>query len=229
MVPRRARRRSLIQLAGGAALGALVPARTARAAPLSPEEVARLAAGEVVRVPLDLDLPQGSYFGGLSYAVVRAPVAEVTAVLNDPSTYTSILPKTLESRVLRSGERDRQVYLRHGGRAGSAAYVLTVRRESMGMFRFWLDPSQPHEIADLWGYFRVQPWDKEASLATYAALLRLDFGVVKMLFSEVIRRYALSTPGLLRDFVHAHGHEPSRERETKVGAEQPPPPSGSGG
>jgi hypothetical protein len=207
MVPGRARRRSLIQLAGAAALCAIVPERRALASGLSPDDVARLSAGEVVSVPLDYDLTQGAYFGGLAYAVVQAPVAVVSAVLNDPSTYTSILPKTIESRVLWRRGHDMQVYFRQGGRHASAAYVLLVHRESQGLFRFWLDPSQPHEIADLWGYSRVQPWERDVSLLTYAALVRLDFGVVKLLFKDVIRRFALSTPGLVRDFVMAHGRE----------------------
>jgi hypothetical protein len=200
----------LIRLAGAAAsawFGALLPPPVARAAPLPARDQERLAAGEVVRVPLDLDLPQGSYFGGVSYAVIQAPLADVTAVLLDPSAYRSILPMTLESRLLWQRGPDMSVYFRQGGRAGSAAYVLLVRRESQGLLRFWLDPSQPHEIADLWGYFRVQPWGKEGSLLTYAALLRLDFGLVKLLFSEIIRRYALGTPALVRAFVqgqHAH-------------------------
>ncbi len=82
-----------------------------------------------------------------------------------------------------------------------------MRRESQGLLRFWLDPSEPHDIGDCWGYFRVQPWGKRASLLTYAALLHLDSGLVKLLFSETIRRYALKTPGLVRAFVEGkRGH-----------------------
>jgi len=196
-----------MQLAGAAALGACLPARPAHAAPLAAGDVARLSREELVRVPLDLDLPQGAYFGGISYAVARAPVAAVTEVLADPDTYPSILPMTLECRVLRRGPRDSSVFLRQGGSAGSAGYVITVRRESPGLFRFWLDPDKPHEIADLWGYFRVQPWEGEASLITYAALVRLDFGLVKLLFTEAIRRHAMETPALVRAFVQGHrGH-----------------------
>jgi hypothetical protein len=201
MVSGRARRRSLIQLAGAVALGVCLPERRAAAAPLAADEVARLSRGELVRRPLDLDLPQGGYFGGVSYAVIRAPVDAVAAVLADPSTYTSILPMTLESRLLQRVGGDVSVYFRQGGRAGSAAYVLTIRRESPGLFRFWLDPSKEHEIADLWGFLRVQPWDGTGALLTYAALLRLDFGLVKLLFSEKIRQYALGTPELVRAYV----------------------------
>jgi hypothetical protein len=201
MVSGRPRRRSLIHLAGAAALSGLVPAREAAAAALPADDLARLGQGELVRVPIDVDLPEGGYFGGISYVVIHAPMAAVTAVLTDPSTYRFILPMTLESRVLSRGERDMQVYFRQGARAGSAAYVIIARRESQGLIRFWLDPSQPHEIADLWGYFRVQPWGKDAVVLTYAALIRLDFGMVKLLFSEAIRRNAMGTPALVRAFV----------------------------
>jgi hypothetical protein len=203
MVPGRARRRSLIQAAGAAALGALVPSR-AEARELTSEELRRLFHGEVVRVPLDLDLPKGDYFGGLSYAIIPAPGDVVMSVLLDPSSYTSILPLTLEARVLGALDHDSRVFFKQGGKLGTASYVLVVRRESLGLISFWLDPSEPHDIADCWGYFRVQPWGKRQSLLTYAALVHLDAGLVKLLFSEKIRSYALSTPGLVRAYVRAH-------------------------
>jgi hypothetical protein len=182
------------------ALGALAP--PALAETLSEHDrMARLAAGEVVAVPLDLELPQGDYFGGISYAVIRSPVDVVMKVLLDPASWGSILPMTVESKLLGRRDQDMRVFLRQGGKLGTAAYVLLVRRESLGTLRFWLDPKEPHEIADCWGYFRVQPWGKESALLTYAALLRLDFGPVKLLFSEKIRSYALSTPRLVRDYV----------------------------
>lgn len=204
MVSGRTRRRSLIELAGAAALGTLAPSRRAAAAPLSGPDVARLSAGELVRVPLDLTLPDGDRLGGISYAVVRAPPAEVMAVLADPGAYRAILPMTLEARLLARRGADLTVFLRQGTRLGSAGYALLVRPEPAGLLRFWLDPSLPHGIADLWGYFRVLPWGPSSSLLTYAALLKLDFGVVKLLFSEKIREYALSTPALVRAYVEGH-------------------------
>jgi hypothetical protein len=216
MVPRRTGRRSLIRLAGAAALAAIVPERAAEARHLSEEEAARLARGEVVKVPLDLDTPRGDYFGGVAYAAIDAPVADVMDVLLDPSSWTSILPLTLEARVTGRPGGDYQVYFKQGGRLGTASYTLFARRESLGLVRFWLDPSEPHDIGDCWGYFRVLPWGKNASLLTYAALLHLDAGLVKLLFTETIRRYALSTPGLVRAYVN-------RRRSLAADAEPGPP------
>jgi hypothetical protein len=205
MVPGRARRRSLIQAAAAAAIGALLREQEAEARPLEAEQVARLRRGEVVRVPLDIDLKAGDYFGGVAYAIVPASVETVMGVLADPATYTKVLPMTLESRVLPSPGPDRRVFFRQGHRrVGTADYVLLVRRESPGLIRFWLDASEPHDIADMFGYFRAQPWGPRSCILTYAALLHLDFGVVKLLFSEKIRQIAFTTPGRIRAYVESH-------------------------
>ena len=81
---------------------------------------------------------------------------------------------------------------------------MVVRRESASLLRFWMDPEEPHEIGDCWGYFRVQAWGKRSALLTYAALVHLDFGVLK-LFTETIRRYALTSAGVVRAYVQRQG------------------------
>jgi hypothetical protein len=204
MVPGRPRRRSLILAAGAALTAALLPARAAEARELTADERERLAHGEVVKLPLDYTLAKGYYFGGISYAVITATPAEVMAALNDPAAYSSILPWTMEARVVGKQGHDTKVFFKQGGSLGSASYVLVVRRESASLLRFWLDPESPHEIGDCWGYFRVQPWGKRSTLLTYAALVQLDFGLLK-LFTETIRKYALTTPALVRAYVQRHG------------------------
>ena len=213
MVSGRQSRRSLIHAASAAALAALLPVAqesVAEARELTADERERLAHSEVVKLPLDFELPKGDYFGGITYTVISAPPAEVMAVLTDPASYSSILPVTMESRVVGKQGHDTRVFFKQGGKLGSASYVMVVRRESQGLLRFWMDPEQPHEIGDCWGYFRVQPWGKRSALLTYAALVHLDAGLMKMLFTEIIRKYALLTPGLVRAYVQRHqkGSEP---------------------
>jgi hypothetical protein len=203
MVPGRTRRRSLIQAAGAAAVAALLPGREAEARELTADERERLAHGQVVKLPLDYALPRGDYFGGISYVVISATPTEVMATLNDPAAYSSILPWTMEARVVGKQGEDTKLFLKQGGSLGSASYVMVVRRESQSLLRFWMDPEEPHEIGDCWGYFRVQPWGKHSTLLTYAALLELDFGVLK-LFTETIRKYALTTPALVKAYVQRH-------------------------
>lgn len=197
-VTRSGRRAALAWLASAVALAA---SRPAAAAGISPAERARLASGELIRRHIDVELAAGSYFGGVAYAVIRAPAEAVIAALYDASAYPHIFPLLMEGRLVGMRGADRLVYFRHGGRVASAGYTAIVRRESPGLVRFWLDPSEPHDIEDCWGYFRVQPFGEGAVLLTYAALLRLEFGVVKLLFSEKIRAYALETPALVRRWV----------------------------
>ena len=113
MLPGPMHRRVLLRLTGGAALGVLVP-RPLLGAELTHEEQYRLATNVPIRVPLDLDLPQGSYFGGLVYQLLDATVDEVMTVAGDPGSYTSILSATREARVLSRSGRDLRVYLRQG-------------------------------------------------------------------------------------------------------------------
>jgi hypothetical protein len=195
------RRRAFLAL--GALLAALSFATPAGAEGLSAAEVARLARGEIIRRPIDVDLPEGPYFGGIAYAVIEVPPAEVMRVLMDVSAYRSILPLTMEAREVGRKGDNRLVFFRHGGRLGSAAYTAIVRRESPSVIRVWLDPAFPHEVEDCWGYFRAEAFPEGKTLLTYAALLRLEFGVVRMLFSEKIRTFAMNMPLLLRRYLDA--------------------------
>jgi hypothetical protein len=205
-------RRALLCATGGAALDALVP-RPVLGAGLTPEEEWRLAADNPIRVPLDLDLPQGSYFGGLVYQRVDATVDEVMTIAGDPGSYTSILYATREGRVLSRSGRDMQVYLRQDLGGISVSYVMLVRREAANLIRFWLDPSQPHDLDDGWGFLRAEPWSEPPWFArwkpprrqsvivpephtviTWGLLLRIDATPLKLHYSEEIRRYAMATP-----------------------------------
>jgi hypothetical protein len=178
-------------------IGWAAPAR----AGLSAAEQERLAAGKVVTRNVDVDLAAGSYFGGIAYVVVRAPADEVMAVLLDSTAYRHILPVLLDAEEVGPRGDGRLVRFRHGSKRFSAEYTALVRRESASVVRFWLDPAFPHDVADCWGQFRVEPLGPQRSLLVYSALVRLDFGPIKLLFSDKIREFALRTPDLVRHYV----------------------------
>jgi hypothetical protein len=178
--------------------------RRAHAKGLTREELLRLNRGEVVKREVTVDLPSGQYTGGVSYVIVQAPAEDVMKALVDSSAIKSLLPMVLEARELERRGGDWFVFLRHGGRLGSAAFTVRVRRASPYSVQFWLDPSRPHEIDDMWGSFRVKPIDEKRSLFTYSALLRLPFGIM-LLFEDKIRSIALNTPARVRRYVEGRG------------------------
>lgn len=173
----------------------------AHAEPLSVDEKKRLADGDVVTRTFDVDLPEGDFIGGLGYVIISAPPSEVLAAVLQPSSYMHIFALTQEARLEARVGDDMILYLRQGGKKVSGEYSVRARRESQSLVRFWLDPSRPHDIGDLWGFFRLDPVPGGKTLLTYGALLHLEFGVIKLLFQEKIRKYALETPGRLRSFV----------------------------
>lgn len=175
--------------------------REARADRLTAGEEKRLASGEVVKRTFDVDLPQGDFVGGIAYVIISAPPSEVLAVLLEPSSYKHIFALTQEARLLAREGDDLIIYLRQGGKSISGEYAVRARRETQSLVRFWLEPSRPHDIADCWGFFRLDPVPGGKTLLTYGALLHLEFGVMKLLFQEKIRGYALETPARLRAFV----------------------------
>jgi len=205
MVSRRTGRRPKLICALVAALIALAASPRARAGELTRDERVHLAAGELVHRRLDVELPKGGYFGGIAYIIIDAPAARVMRALDDTSAYRAIFPLTLEAKAQGRRGYDRLVFFRHGGRVGSAGYTAIVRRESPSLVRFWLDPSRPHEVEDMWGYFRVDPLGPDKSLLTYGALLLLEPGFVRFFFSEKIRSYALETPLLVKRWVEGRG------------------------
>ncbi|MDI3290193.1 SRPBCC family protein [Polyangium sp. 15x6] len=186
-----------------AVLGALVLACPghARAGALTADEKTRLARGEVVKRTFDVELSEGDFIGGLGYVLIAAPPAEVMAVLLDPGSYRYIFPLTQEARLVGRKGDDFFLTLRQGGATVSGEYTVRARRETPSLVRFWMDPTRPHDIGDCWGFFRVDPADDGKTLLTYGALLHLEFGVIKLLFQEKIRSYALQTPELLRRYV----------------------------
>lgn len=180
---------------------------------LSAEEKRELDQGGIVRRTFDVDLPQGDFIGGLAYVLIPATPAEVMGVLLEPSSYGHIFPLTQEARLVAREGDDFFITFRQGGRRVSGEYTVRARRESPSLVRFWLDPSRPHDIGDCWGFFRVDPAEGGRALLTYGALLHLEAGLIKLLFQEKIRSYAMETPALLRRYVEERRGsriEPSR-------------------
>jgi hypothetical protein len=183
----------------GAAGGLAAAPGAAIAGSLTNDERAALERGEVVRRPVDADLEDGLYQGGVSYALVDAPAAFVLEMLANVGVYTEILALTLEANPVGEKGSDKLVFFKHGGSLGTASYTMRVRREgAAGVVRFWMDPAFDHEIDDIWGYVRIDALGPEKSLATYAVLCNLGM-LFRVLFGERIRQYALDTPGHIRN------------------------------
>lgn len=167
----------------------------------------RLREGDRVEQLVELERRGQRYVGGVSYVLVQAEPGQVFDVLNRLETLATVLPQTRNLRVLeRSGGRVR-LEIEQGNSMASTAFTLLFELEpgaggdQAHMVRFWLDPSQPHGIDDVWGFFRATRYDARRSLVSVGALVNLGPGLIRMLFEERIVRAILRMPDRIRQVV----------------------------
>jgi len=166
---------------------------------LSLSEREALLAGEVVARPMQFETDTGSYRGGVSYSLVNAPAAAVLSALSNADTLPQALPHTRSARLIDVRGALARIELVHGD--GSTYTVHLERATSRSELRFWLDSSRPHDISDVFGFFRVEPFGNGKSVVTVAAALDLGPGITSLFLGDAVERSLLSTPGRIRVFV----------------------------
>ena len=93
-----------------------------------------------------------------------------------------------------------RVELVQGGSFLDARYTVMLERADTETIRFWMDPSEAHDIRDVWGFFRVKALPGGRSLITVGAALDLGDGLPR-LFEDRVARMMLRAPRQIRDFV----------------------------
>jgi carbon monoxide dehydrogenase subunit G len=172
------------------------------ATPLSSAEREALSSGEIVSRPVRLETESGQYVGGVSYQLVRASPEEVLSALQDVSALPSALPQTKSARLVDSSGNRARVELVQGGKMIEAKYTVYIERVSgRDELKFWMDHGREHDIRDVWGFFRVQPFAGGQTLLTVGAMLDLGPGLARMLFEDRIQAMILKAPRKIRDYV----------------------------
>lgn len=214
--------RTLLGVTSASLIGlssAVVVAAPPPSAAFSRAERESLLAGEVVSRPMHFETETGSYVGGLSYSIVHAPAATVLVALSNVDALPRALPRTKAAHLIDVRGNQARVELVQGKGALEASYTVRIERTpGRSELCFWLDRSRPHDIEDVFGFFRVEPFGEGHSLVTVAAALDLGSGVASLFFSDAIERTVLSAPRQIRDYVEPH---PFASLEAPLGAVSP--------
>lgn len=142
------------------------------------------------------------YVGGLSYALVHAPPGAIFAALEDVRSLPEMLPATLSARRVGGAGFPARVQLVQGTSLVRAEYTIDVEpARSRPELDFWLDRGRPHDIDDVWGFIRVEPFDATRSLVTVGVLLDMGPGLGRLLFEGRVQRTILRTPVHIRHFI----------------------------
>jgi ribosome-associated toxin RatA of RatAB toxin-antitoxin module len=174
---------------------------------LSPADRLALLGGATVSRPVRFERGDaGSYIGGLSYQVVQASPARVLAALSDVESLPRALPRTQSATLVSRDHDGARVELVQGKAPFLVTYTVRLAHEpGSDAIRFWLDPGRPHDVRDVWGFFRVTPFGHDKSLVTLAVALDIGPGLARMLLADRVERMILRAPAKIREYV-----EPAR-------------------
>jgi hypothetical protein len=168
---------------------------------LSASERHALVQGQTVSRATTFRQRGGSYVGGVSYQVVRASPPEVLSALLTVELLPRLLPRTKRARRVGRAHSGARVELVQGNSWIDATYTVVLSRDGDDAVRFRMDGSRPHDIRDVWGYFRAQPFGDSHTLVTVAVAVDVGDGLVRMLFEDRVQRLILSAPAQIRDFL----------------------------
>jgi hypothetical protein len=198
---------------------------------LSALELAALERGEAVTRPISVEDTSGEHIGGLGYQLVPGTVDDIFNALSRVETLGQVLPRTYRAEVV--AEEDGAVYveLEQGNGWVRAVYTIAMHTvegrseaghtelgpRSVGEgtalavdtartsreVRFWLEPTRPHDIDDVWGFFRIEAFDNEQSLVTTGALVDLGSDFLQYFFKERVEGAILATPARVRQVLAA--------------------------
>jgi hypothetical protein len=213
-----------MRAAGGVGCAVMVAAAltlvegVAHADALSPAEAGQLEAGGCVTRPQDLTRGDRRYVGGVTYAIVHGHATDVAALVDDLGAWTRIFPMTRETRAVGTDAGDDLVEITHGSAFIHVTYTMRVRRAG-NVVRFWLEPSRPHDIEDVWGFLRTEPLEGRRQLVTFGILIDIGAGLMRDLFEERVRGIALTVLDRVRGLLierRAAAYDESLVRRTGV-------------
>ncbi len=192
--------------AGASGDGSALQAKSAltASAPVSAERQL-LEAGDVVTRPLDFERGASHYVGGVATGLVHATPDRVLAAIHDVGALRAMLPHTKQVALVEAQGASRRIELLQGSSLVEAKYTVELSPDGRpGELGFRLDRSRPHDIDDVYGYFKVERFDDERSVVTVAAAVDVGSSLTIFLFGKKVQDVILSTPHAMRDyFSHA--------------------------
>lgn len=161
-----------------------------------------LLSGERVERPLTLAGERGRSIGGVAYQVVHGEPARVVSTLLEVERLPQMLPHTRSARLVSREGGVARVELEQGVPPFVARYtILLAPVEGRDELRFWLDPAAPHDIRDVWGFFRVEAFGPNQTLLTAAAAVDLGDGLLSRLFEPRVQALLLRSVSAIRDYL----------------------------
>lgn len=169
---------------------------------LSTAERSRLRQGELVTRPAERRVGGQVTFGGTSYQVIQAPLAEVWRALADPQRYTDILPQVRSARQVAQAGQSRTVALRHQRGPVDVRYVMNfLFQRATHTVLFTLDETRHHDIRAGWGFIRLAARGADHTLVSFGAMVGIDSGVLAAGMRPSLQEWLLKVPLTMKWYI----------------------------
>jgi carbon monoxide dehydrogenase subunit G len=169
---------------------------------LSSSERARLRRGELVTRPATRRVGGQVTFGGTSYQLIRAPLAEVWRAVSDPQRYTDMLPQVRSARQVGRNGESRAVALRHQRGPIDVRYVMNfLFQRGSHTILFNLDETRHHDIRAGWGFIRLAASGADQTLVSFGAMMGIDSGVVSAGMRPTLQEWLLKVPLTMKWYI----------------------------
>lgn len=148
------------------------------------------------------------YLSGISYQLVDMKADELFGLLQKVDhTLPRALPATHKARYIGSEDGLPLVQMIHGNSFLNGTYtVLWQPQAERREVSFWLSPGHPHDLDDIWGFFRITPVDQgRRSLVTVA--VAVDLGS-KQMYAGKVQQLILKSARYIRKFVDRRAGKP---------------------
>jgi hypothetical protein len=162
-----------------------------------------------------------------SSTTVKASLEDVHAMLMTEGSLTHVLPYTRSADLVGTAQGpERHVRLVQGTSLINVEYTLHIE-DAGAVVRFHLVKRFPHGIEDSQGFFELTAEAPDRTRVRFVDAVDLGGGIARLLFKEQIRKSALTTPLLVRNYMEsgkpAHAPPPNGVDLAQLGALTPSP------
>lgn len=163
-------------------------------------ELARLHAGKSVKRRFLIGRGEEAYHAGYSYRLVHATPMQVIRALRQPDGIKKAIPYGLSATTISENNGVSRMRIAQGKRPIVGSY--TVRMEwDLRDYRakFWMDPTEDHDVNDLWGVFSAREVSPGVTLVSFG--FAFDIGGVGSVLERKAQTWGLTTSDRIASLV----------------------------
>lgn len=190
-------------LAGHSLLNASEARASVELRGFSTEEMSTLNTGGAVERRFELPHRGTKYLSAVSYGVLDKPCSQARGLWKNPVKHLAkALPATRQVQHVSGGAPFSRLKIEHGNSVVQGGWGALYSVSDDGLTaRFWLDPNAPRDVKDVFGYFRLTPWDNQRCLVTAAVAVDPGDGLLASVFRGMIHNYLVRTAARIQRYL----------------------------